>query len=470
MSAAGAMLWLAIIACSRTQPHITDRPHLPDAIAHDWSMVAGGASLAAGTALAAHGQGVIAAVTFEGTVRLGDHTLASSGASDGLVARLDARGKLEWVLKLGGPNPDTISALATAAGTGAGDGIALALSAAGPVQVHVQGNETTLEAGGEPGALILMLSPERELRWAQPLHTSHHARVAAMVMAGDGSLIVAGTFAGTMRLGQEVLTSAGATDMFVARLGPGGEPMWVKRAGGAHADSAHAVATRGDLIAVAGAFGGRAEFGLHVLQSARTGRRPGQGAYVALFDLAGQVRQVRALGGQSGLDSAWAVALGDAGQVYVAGVFGQPMSLDQVELASQGDADVFVVSLHASGEVMWATSMGGPGRDHALALALDPGNDGVWVAGTFADRVRAGSFELESAGGHDLFAIKLTAGGDIVSALGMGSPGQEALGGLLASPAGTLTLAGSFEQAMDMGGRLMSALGAQSAFIARLHH
>ena len=69
-------------------------------------------------------------------------------------------------------------------------------------------------------------------------------------MSGD-DLIVGGSFAGTLRIGERVIASAGGSDGFVARVHEG-QPVWLVRVGGAGADAVQGVAATKDRVAIAG--------------------------------------------------------------------------------------------------------------------------------------------------------------------------------------------------------------------------
>ena len=73
------------------------------------------------TALAATSDGVLAAGSFQGTLRAGDSVVGSAGETDGFVARVTADGKVAWLVRMGGPGSDAIQGAAIS-----GDRIAIA--------------------------------------------------------------------------------------------------------------------------------------------------------------------------------------------------------------------------------------------------------------------------------------------------------------------------------------------------------
>lgn len=127
-------------------------------------------------------------------------------------------------------------------------------------------------------------------------------------LAVDGShIVVGGTFSGTLRVDSAVVSSAGQTDGFVARVDANGALAWLRRMGGPGADTISAVAARTDVIAIAGTVAAGAEFA------------------------------------------------------------GQPV--EPHALSPYGDG--FVVALRSNADYMWSQTFGGPGDDVVSGVAID---------------------------------------------------------------------------------------------------
>ncbi|MEO8590272.1 MAG: T9SS type A sorting domain-containing protein [Flavobacteriales bacterium] len=72
-----------------------------------------------------------------------------------------------------------------------------------------------------------------------------NASIADLAVDGAGNTYVIGTFVSTLTLGDLVLTSAGASDTYLACLGPNGEWVWAERIGGTGSDGGTTVAVNG---------------------------------------------------------------------------------------------------------------------------------------------------------------------------------------------------------------------------------
>ena len=110
----------------------------------------------------------------------------------------------------------------------------------------------------------------------------------------QGNEVLAGAFAGHLRIAGGDLVSAGGTDAFVAKTGPNGAAVFPpQRFGGPGEDAATGVAVDDDgSIVVAGTFQGDAVFGSQTLKA--DVRHPGQRAvFVARLDPAGKIEWVK---------------------------------------------------------------------------------------------------------------------------------------------------------------------------------
>jgi hypothetical protein len=87
---------------------------------------------------------------------------------------------------------------------------------------------------------------------------------------GSGNVLVTGPFNGTVNFGGGGLTSAGGSDIFVAKFsGADGAHLWSKRFGGSSDDIGMSVAADGSGDALlTGSFSGLVDFGGEILTSA----------------------------------------------------------------------------------------------------------------------------------------------------------------------------------------------------------
>ena len=209
----------------------------------------------------------------------------------------------------------------------------------------------------------------------------------------DGNVYPAGAFDGTADFdpgaGTFNLTSAGLADAVVVKLDGAGNFVWAKQLGGTSTDSVNGVGidAMGNAYAV-GAFQGTADFdpgaGTYDLTAAGA-----EDAFVAKLDGTGNFVWARRLGGIS-QDIASSVAVDAAGNVCTAGRFQGTVDFDPGEgtfdVTSAGGSDVFVVKLDGTGNLVWVRRLGGAQLDSAAGLTVDVAGN-VYTVGAFAGTV-----------------------------------------------------------------------------------
>jgi len=156
--------------------------------------------------------------------------------------------------------------------------------------------------------------------------------------------------------------------------------------------------------------------------------------------------------GGSPADELRAVAVGPSGMVLVAGLFAGELGFGATSgltpLEAAGSADAFVVGIAANAEPRWALRWGGKHADAARALAADEAGN-LYVAGTFQLTVDfdagAGRTLMTSAGGRDVFVLKLDSARRLLWARRFGGTGAEDVSGLAVGADGTVYVGGGFE-------------------------
>lgn len=148
-------------------------------------------------------------------------------------------------------------------------------------------------------------------------------------------------------------------------------------------------------------------------------------AFVVKYRATGEADWLARLGGVARVsDSATAVTLDSAGNVYVGGSYSSsPVTIFNGDgtifgtLINSGSVDVFVVKYNSSGIVQWARRMGGTGQDETSAIAVDTSGN-VLVAGFYGSspltifNADGTAFTTLALGGSlDVFVVKYDTNG-----------------------------------------------------------
>ncbi len=177
----------------------------------------------------------------------------------------------------------------------------------------------------------------------------------------------------------------------------------------------------------------------------------------------------RRFGGSTFVDTLTvrAVAASPKGDIVVAGYFTGTVDFGGATLRSAGGNDAFVAQYAgASGALVWARRFGGTGNDFAAAVAVDRSGS-VSLAGGFSGQTDFGSNRLTSAGGYDVFVVRLSSSGMPLWSRRAGSPDDDSAAAVALTASGDVTVAGTFAGSVDLGGGPVASAGQDDVFVAQ---
>lgn len=266
-----------------------------------------------------------------------------------------------------------------------------------------------------------------------------HIAVDAM-----GNVIVAGTFHGTMMIGDTEVASfyeeGAVQSVFVAKLDPAGELQWAQAIWGAGDVAVAGLATDADgHVYVVGDYTGS----LGIEQCANQG-----GQDVFHYKLArddGRLMWSNCYGGTS-MDRASAAVVDAAGTLWVAHFFKGSTSFGGDEIASLGGDDVVVSRYDAVGDHLGSVRYGGAAGDEQITdLAADPGGDVVAVGSVVGDVPFDGAdVGVTSRGGYDAVVVRFAPTGAVRWVRGWGGSGRDGAGAVAIDADGDLIVTASF--------------------------
>lgn len=303
-----------------------------------------------------------------------------------------------------------------------------------------------------PHLVVARFSPEGTLRWAHgliPGEDTPRAHVGGLAVDAEGRVWLGGVSAG-FTLDSRALP----TGPFIARLSARGALERVRGFEGDGALTVNALAPDGGGVVLVGDFNGRRNFGDDVRQSP-----PGQrSAFVVSLDADGKTRWSRAwTAGKEGLVTARAVTVDVFGGVYIAGAYAGAVCFGGPALVTVRQRTPFALKLTPEGTHAWSRDWrGAEGTANAVAV----GPDRVFVAGNFSGRFYFKGKPHTSDNAHG-FVAALDGAGKERWARSFAATATA----LATDDAGQLTLAGSHDGGLDLGGGGAPA----GLYVARLH-
>jgi hypothetical protein len=234
----------------------------------------------------------------------------------------------------------------------------------------------------------------------------------------------------------------------------------VSRFGGSQDDQVRNLSTdhMGNLF-LAGSINGRGDYeGTTLTGSAQND------AILSKYAPGGQLLWSLRFGGNAD-DMAQDVAADGYGGVFATGTFEGSVQFGDYELISRGGRDGFVLRLDANGEVLWATSFGGPADEQAYTLHYH--NEALYVGGAFEKTAVFGTRYLSTGGNHaNGFILSIAPdSGNVIDATAIVSSQKSVVNDLTIDANGRVIATGEF--AGDLAARdLTSANTADQRFHA----
>jgi ELWxxDGT repeat protein len=297
--------------------------------------------------------------------------------------------------------------------------------------------------------------------WARAMGAIGNEVTTTRVMGtADGGLIVAGTFgASSFVIGsgadQVSLTTAGGSDVFLAKFDRDGTLLWARSGGGASFETPSALMELpGGAVVLTGTFSSTvATFSGLTLSTAG-----GNDAFIARYEANGALTWLKGFGG-TGIESiTQMVALSD-GNIAIAGASSSTATITVgpgVTLVNQGslNTDLFLIKYQASdGLALWGRSLGSSGTAESSAslfIAATPDGGAALVVGMLSATMSFSGSAITvanagAAGLADWLAAKYDSSGALQWARNVGSGVvTETPTGIRVFSNGDLAVAGTF--------------------------
>ena len=391
----------------------------------------------------------------------GTSFLTSNGSDDIFITKTDASGNFLWARSYGGIYSDKATSIAV---DGSGNAYVI-----GEFTNSVDFGGTAFDVGYGTGMFILKLDASGTLAWAQGImgkdpNNNDLISGKSVAVDGSGNIYISGLFDAVSMdfnplpgLANEYLLTSPAQfgSGFIAKYDNSGLFVWAKRLRGTMIEDSYGLALDASAnVYTTGYYMGTVNFnpgGSFNLTSVSNS----YDIYVLKLTSSGVFVWAKSMGGTGG-DKGLSIATDAAGNVYTTGIFTGTGDFDPSasvsNLISNGSNDIFISKLDASGNFVWAKSIGGTGDDQGLSLTTDP-NSNVYVAGSFNGSVDfepgANYYVLSSAGAMDIFVTKFDASGNFGWANRFGSTGDDAGTSICVDFARNILTTGFFRGTVD---------------------
>lgn len=385
-----------------------------------WAKRIGGTGVDLGYGIAHDAAGnVYIAGNFMGTADFdpgaGTANLSSFGNFDAFFAKYDTDGNLLWAHHVGGAMFEEARCIAT----DASGNVVIAGIFSGVADFDPSDGIHTCQSISDNDVYFAKYTPAGDLLWVKQLAGTGSERVLGMTIGHSGHLYLAGHFQETVdfdpsgAIGNRSVV--GDSDLFFARYDGDGNLVWAKSVGGFFYEEVRGIAVdRLDNVYITGRYGETVDFdpgpGISELDNAGI-----NDAFFAKYDASGNLTWAKKIGGE-GNDIGNSVAVDTLGRVYLSGQFMNTVDFDPgdntSDMTGPGDIDIFLAQYDASGNFIWAKSIGGTQMEESTAIALDARGN-LYLTGFFKGIADfdpgPDATNLTSSGKEDAFIAKYSA-------------------------------------------------------------
>ena len=287
-----------------------------------------------------------------------------------------------------------------------------------------------LTSTGLTDIFITKQDPMGNLVWAKTMGGTSDDVSNAIFIDIIGNIYITGSFKNIVDFdpnsGIVNITSIGASDIFITKLDVNGSLVWAKAMGGIGDDmgTSLAVDANGSVYTI-GQFIDIVDFDPNI-GSVTLISAGNLDIFISKLDASGNFVWAKAMGGINN-EFGQSIAIDTIGNIYITGIFSGTVDFDPniivANLISAGITDTFITKLDATGNLIWAKSIGGLGFDQSYSITLDASNN-VYTTGYFSGTAdfdpSIGVTSLTSNGFEDIFISKLDASGNFIWAKAMG--------------------------------------------------
>jgi len=309
------------------------------------------------------------------------------------------------------------------------------------------------------GILFTSYSCAQSFEWVKQIGGNYCDHGNSVTIDSDGNIYTTGNFRGNVDfdpgLGITNLVSEGLNDIFIQKLSPTGNLLWVRQIGGVYVDSGTSISNDlyGNVYTI-GTFRDTVDFdpGIGITNLASKGLND---IFIQKLDTDGNLIWVKQMGGMYD-DNGTSITIDTEGNIYTIGNFRDTVDFDTgtgiTNLISFGDRDVFIQKLDANGNFLWAKQLGGMYDDNGTSVTTDTEGN-IYSTGYFKYTVDfdpgPGTVNLTSPGGKDIFIQKLDTNGNFLWAKQMGGMYSDIGNSIINDLNGNIYTIGAFRGTVD---------------------
>ena len=323
---------------------------------------------------------IVIAGTFKGEVDLGGTAgkLKAAGENDLCVAKFDSSGRALWANSYGTIGEERLGCMLLDSND------AIYLSGIFTKTINLGGLDLVSEA--DKDIFVAKLDSKGSHVWSNRYAPSGSVkRPRLLVDPSDNNLIIAGSFSGTLKFGGSVLTSAGTTNAFLAKLQhTSGDPLWSYHYDGDHCDVFDLAVDNENNLLLSGCYKGTINFDGNALPTTAS-----ESGFIAKFnDDGSNITNLWSNDFASTAESCiLSLATDSSNNIVYGGFFSGAIHVGDNEMTASGKSDALLGRMNSSGDHISAKRLDiSEHLEGVISIVLDKKDNPMfsWLAETEA--------------------------------------------------------------------------------------
>lgn len=316
-------------------------------------------------------------------------TSLNSNFFDAYISKMDATGNLVWAKNFGGTNQDVGRSIAV----DANDNVYVIGDFYGSWVYDPGNGSVALNSNGYNDAFITKFDNLGNIVWVKTFGGTFFEYGYGIDVDNAGNLYVTGSFWQTVDFdpgaGVNNLTANGNSDIFLAKYTTNGDLIWAKSIGANGSNEGRSLKLDSDNnIYLTGQFSGTVDFDPGVGVENLVGASSING-FVAKYDEDGNYIWAEKIS-STNITKGISLSIDTATNVYVTGSFQATATFDQgagtIDLNSNGGNDIFIAKYNENGNLYWAKGIGNSGDDSGEGISVDILGH-CYITGKFTDSI-----------------------------------------------------------------------------------
>jgi len=398
---------------------------------------------------------------YRDTITFGNTTLINYGEGDAYVVKYTPNGNVLWAKNAIGYNCDMGKGIASDA---AGNIYLTGDFCPGPITF---GN-ITLDNTGNWDIFIVKYDSSGNVLWAKSAEGNNEDRSACITTDATGNVYLTGSFLSkTLTFDNTILTRTGQLDVFITKYDANGNVLWAKDAASNRDRKGTGITSdaMGNIYLIGNYYYDTITFGNIALTN--TGQWD---IFITKYDSNGNVLCAKSVGGCSS-DEGTSITTDKTGNVYITGNFDSPtLTLGNITLTNSGFENIFIAKYDANSNVLWAKKAGGSLCDKSYGITTDTAGN-IYLTGVFeSPKISFGNITLTKIDGYDIFIVKYAPNGNVLWAKSVGGDGRDEGTSITTDKTGNVYITGNFDSpTLSFDNTTLVNTGMADIFIAQLN-